>query len=293
MENIKLFTLVKTQLHNDTEIWHFATLKAAQDEMIGLCNEIVGENICALDTSAKNKYWDFTSGTYYATLSNGNTIEFEIFEKEIDMYYVMVNHIADRVCEMYSACKPYRDLIYKHLLSFNSDELSFSTIADIDHFIDNDFKKYLAEVVAEVLMPCNDNSDFHYVCSDYLVGSRGLSVMLGIINNEKDAIDDVKEDINKTTNLPIFKTDFVWVFESYWDDGMNFSRKIQIKIFKDFNNARKAMMDEYKNIISNVLPKFYDIDDVCHTETEDTCKVYDNHVNDMWVGKIFKKYIED
>lgn len=295
MENFKLFTLVKTQLHNETEIWHFPTLKEAQDKMIELCNEMVGENICALDTSAQNKYWEFVSGTYYATLSNGNKWEFEIFEKEIDTYHIMVNLIAERICEVNIGCRPYIDIIRTQLMSYGRSDLSFGTINDIDHFIDYDFEQHLADAAAEVLMPLSEDAGVHYVCSGYLEGNRGMSIMLGILNNEEETINEVKEDINASQDEPVFKTDFVWVFESNWNEGMNLQKEVNIKVFKEFSNAHAMMEDEYENVVHYIMPQFYHPEDIvseiCNDDT--CCKVYDNHVNDMWVGKIYKKYIED
>ena len=295
MENIKLFTLVKTQLHNDTEIWHFATLKEAQDEMIRLCNEIVGIDMCAINSTAKNNFWDFEAGYCYATISCGNKIEFEIIEKEIDMFAIMVNRILNRICETNVGCNSYRDIIRTQLMSYGKSDLAFGTLEEIDHFIDYDFEQHLADVAAEVLMPYSTDLVAHYVCAGYLEGNRGMNIMLAIINNEDGTINEVKEEINASQDEPIFKTDFVWVYESNWNEGMNLQKEVKIKVFKEFSNAHHAMMDEYENVIAYIMPQFYHPEDVVCEVCNDSmsCKVYDNHVNDMWVGTIYKKYIED
>lgn len=192
---LKIFTLVRTQLNYNSQIWHFPTFAMAQGKMLDLCTNIVGEHCTLNTTMVTTNGWHFAAGMDYATCSNGDKVEFEIFEEEINMREFMLHEIANYVCGMDLECNNYYDIILDSLDYFSIDCLPRMTDAEIKHFIDTELESAMACRAADTINEGHDDDELHEIVFDYLMDNRGFSFMAKIINNDQDAIKELKINV--------------------------------------------------------------------------------------------------
>lgn len=294
---MKIYTLVRTELFNTTQIWHFPTFALAQGKMLDICSNIVGEH-CVLNTTMETSNgWNFVAGMDYATCSNGNKVEFEIFEEEINMREFMLHEIANYVCCMYADCNNYYNTILDCLDYFSIDCLPIMTDDEIKHFIDTELEERLTKRAAAKIVSGYDNDfqdKYFQVTADYLEGNRGLSVMLAVINGEEDAIEDVQKEINKEQGKDVFKMDYVWVCKSVWYDGTNFDRGENIMVYRSHDSAAAAMTKIYNEVIE-VFSGQYIGEEITYWYDDDVyqVKMDDGGNYDLWEGTLTKQYIQD
>lgn len=291
---MKIYSLVRTELYNQTELQHFPTMEAAQKQMLEECSKIVGEEITKLHNNyvTKDGMWDVTTADYYATLSNGNKIEFEIFERSVDLKDFVINAIIDKVIEIDPNCKDYREIIADTLDSFGEINLPKMVNSEINHFVETELDTAMACRAADALNIGYDDDDVHSVAFDYLEGNRGFSIMAKIINGEQATIDEIKTDINKVEKREIFKLgNYVWVAKSHTDEGEIFSREEEIKVFDadSYDSALKYMQEEYNTAQTIFLENGYD--DIGMRNDGELFQVFCDH--DCWEGTLTKVCVEN
>lgn len=295
---IRIFNLIRTQLHNDTIVWSFPTFAQAQDKMF---EEVVSEIKIDKDRLANKDEnfffngYDVWKGNDYITISDGNKVEYEIKQTimDMDMFQIQVETITDEVIVMYPACKMYRSVIMETIKSFGINELPYFNTKDIKYFIDNDVEEALAIRAAQIIVSGYDKDfqdQYFQVVADYLEGNRGLSVMLAVINGEEDAIEDVKLEINKQEDKKVFQTDYVWLWKSTFMSGKHFIYLDETRIFKNHDAAYMEMQQKQAEVIK-MFRQCYN--SVKPFESVNLFRVCDEDTYDVWEGKIVKMYIED
>lgn len=268
---MKIYTLVRTELFNTTQIWHFPTFALAQAKMLDICSNIVGVH-CVLNTKVETSNgWNFVAGMDSATCSNGNKIEFEIMEDEINMREFMLHEIANYVCCMYADCNNYYNIILDCLDYFSIDCLPRMTDAEIKHFIDTELESAMACRAADKINEGHDNDELHEIVFDYLMNNRGFSFMAKIINNEQDAIKELKINVADECKARGFK-----LFPYSKEDMINavveriVERYVNTKQYSDvfYNNIKS--LDE--SLINGCLPASmsqHDIDEYIDSALSD------------------------
>ena len=297
---IKIFNVVRTQLHNETLVWSFPSFSQAQEVMFA---EVASEiKIDKLKLSIENEHfvfngYDVWKGNDYVTISDGNKVEYEIKQTTMDMIEMQEETITDEVIVMYPACKSYRSVIMETIKSFGVNELPFFNTKDIRYFIDNEVEEALAMRAAQIIVSDYDEgfkNDYFQIIADYLEGNRGLSVMLAVISGEEDAIEDVKKEINKEQGKDVFQTDYVWVCTSVWSDGTNFDYGENTSVYRTHDAAAIAMDKMYNESIEVFNGQYIgeEIDYWCDDDVYQV-KVVDEERFDMWEGRIRKIYVQD
>lgn len=293
---IKIFNLIRTQLHNDTSVWSFPTFAQAQDKMFEEASKEMDIEKSMLNIENEHcvfNSYDVWKGEDYITISDGNKVEYEIKLTTMDMIEIQEETITDEVIVMYPACKKYRSVIIETIKSFGVNELPFFNTKDIRYFIDNEVEEALAKRAAQIIVKDYDN-DFQdkylQVVEDYLEGNRGLSVMLAVINGEEDAIEDVKREINKGCGKAVFNLDYVWLWKSKWMSGKHFINREETRIFKNHDAACMEMQQKQAEVIKK-FRQYYN--SAKQFEDGNLFQVCDEDTYDVWEGKIVKMYIED
>lgn len=292
---IKIFNLIRTQLHNDTSVWSFPTFEQAQNKMFAEAAKEIGIEASMLNIENEHcvfKYYDVWKGEDYITISDGNNIEYEIKQTTIDMIEMQEETITDEVIVMYPACKKYRSVIMETIKSFGVNELPFFNTKDIRYFIDNEVEEALAKRAAQIIVSDynNDFQDKYFQdVADYLEGNRGLSVMLAVINGEEDAIEDVKGEINREQGKVVFKS-YVWLWKSKWMSGKHFISRDDTRIFKNYDSACMEMKQKQAEVIRKFRQYYNNVESF---EDGNAFRVRDEETNDAWDGYIIKTYIED
>lgn len=293
---MKIYSLVRTELHNQTELEHFPTMEAAQKKMLEECSKIVGEEINELhnDYITEDGMWYITSDNYYATLSNGNKIEFEIFERVIDLKDYLITEIADKVVTLYPDCKDYRGIILDVLSCFGDKELPRMVDEEIINFIYTVFQMSMSCTAADVINEEYGDDEIHQLVFDYLEGNRGVSFMAKIINREEPATMELKDEINKDQKREIFKTDYVWVAKSHTDEGEEFRRKEEIKVFNadSYDSALKYMQKKYHAVKGIFIDTAYMNEDIVTYDDGKLFQVHSKDNYDCWEGTLTKVYVE-
>lgn len=297
--NIKIFNLIRTQLHNDTKIWSFPTFAQASEKMFA---EVASEiKIDKLKLSIENEHFvfnghDVCKGVDYITISDSNWVEYEIKPTTMDARQIKVETIIDRVMEICPACEKYREMIMDELLCYTEKELPFY-YDDIRHFIDTELEERLSNSAAAKIVSGYDEEfqcKYFQVVSNYLEGNRGLSVMLAVMNGEEDAIEDVKKEINKEQGKDVFNLDYVYVVTSIWQDGSHFDFAENTSLYRSHESASAAMVKAYNEAIE-VFNGQYVGENITYWCDDDVYQVYfDADGNyDMWEGKIMKINVQD
>lgn len=300
---IKIFNVVRTQLHDETLVWSFPSFSQAQEVMFA---EVASEiKIDKLKLTIENEHfvfngYDVWKGNDYITISDGNKVEYEIKQTtmDMDMFEMQVETITDEVIVMYPACKMYRSVIMETIKSFGVNELPFFNTKDIRYFIDNDLEEALAKRAAGKIVGDYDNEfqdECFQVVADYLEGNRGLSVMLAVINGEEEAIEDVKGEINREQGKVVFNMDYVWVATSVWQDGSKFDYGENTSVYRSHDAAVAEMKKKYEEAIE-VFNGQYIGEYVEHWSDDDVFQVRYGDSDDwldMWEGRIRKIYVQD
>lgn len=290
-----IYTLVRTELHNDANVWHFPTLSMAQGKMCDECSKIVGQN-CSLNSTTKTTYWTCEVAEYYATCSNGNQIEFEIIEKDIELREFIIHTITNRVVERYADTKCYYDVIYDSIDSLDASLidgcLPKMTTKEIDHYIDCELFEFMSNRAADIVCE-NQKSDYtKQVTIDYIESNCKFDVLAQILNYELSAIDEIQLGVNEVEGEDIFYKEYVYVYKSSWDDGKLFVRNEEIKIFKNHAAAYK-FMEEDQEVSFSKFAKCYGNVAVTLEKDENKALVYvnDGCIEDLWKGTITKMYV--
>lgn len=299
---MKIYTLTQTRLHDATAIWHFPTKKQAQQKMVGLCNGIIGQNVCGINTSVNIDGWDYQSGDNYAVLSDGNRWEFDIFEKEVDLVEFTMQAIADRFAERYPNAAPYRECFYNSVKSlYDSLEdncLPRLTDKDIDYFIDVNMFDFLMDRAADAVCEGYEGDDKALSsCFEYLSCNYEPELMLRIFGGELAAVDEVQNGVNEMFGEKIFSEGgFVWVAESFITGGACYAPMVETCVFSNLDSAKRFMDKEMTNMYGN-FKSVYD-DGILTTEKSDdgleyNVTAYNECCCDAWVGTISRKRVED
>lgn len=296
---IKIFNLVKTQLHNETLIWSFPSFVQAQIKMFEEAAKEMGIDMSMLNIENEHcvfNGYDIYKGNDYITISDGNKVEYEIKQTTMDTYQMQVEAIIDRVmlvcpsCEKYR--KKYREMIMNELLCYTEKELPFYD-EDIRHFVDTELEERLSKSAAAKIVSGYDNDfqdKYFQVVADYLEGNRGLSVMLAVMNGEEDVIDDVKGEINREQGKVVFNLDYVWLYKTTLLSGKHFIHRDETRIFKNHDSACMEMKQKQAEVIK-MFRQYYN--SVNTFEDGNTFRVFDENFNDVWEDSITKMYIED
>ena len=293
---IKIFNLIRTQLHNDTSVWSFPTFAQAQDKMLEEASKEMDIEKSMLNIENEHcvfNSYDVWKGEDYITISDGNKVEYEIKQTTMDMIEIQEETITDEVIVMYPACKKYRSVIVETIKSFGVNELPFFNTKDIRYFIDNEVEEALAKRAAQIIVSGYDNDfqdKYFQVVEDYLEGNRGLSVMLAVINGEEDAIDDVKGEINREQGKVVFNLDYVYVATSVWQDGVKFDFAENTSVYRSHEAAAAAMDKAYNEAIEAFNGQYIG-EKVTSWHNDDVYQV--SFAFDMWEGRIRKIYVQD
>ena len=296
---IKIFNVVRTQLYNDTNIWSFPTFAQAKEVMLAeVANEfkIDKDRLESKDEHFVFNGYDVWKGNDYISISDGNKVEYEIKQTTMDMIEMQEETITDEVIVMYPACKKYRSVIMETIKSFGVNELPFFNTKDIRYFIDNEVEEALAMRAAQIIVSDYDEgfkNDYFQIIADYLEGNRGLSVMLAVISGEEDAIEDVKKEINKEQGKHVFQTDYVWLWESTWFDGLNFEFNKVTKVFNHHDAAYMEMSREQAEVLEVFRGQYIGEDVESYKDKDGLFKVNVENNDDLWEGKITKIYLQD
>lgn len=292
---IKIFNLIRTQLHNDTSVWSFPTFALASEKMFA---EVASEIKIDKDRLAtKDEHFVFNGyevwkGNDYITISDGNKVEYEIKETSMNTYQMQVEAIIDGVMLVCPNCEKYREMIMDELLCYTEKDLPFY-YDDIQHFVDTELEKRLSKSAAAKIVSGYDEEfqrKYFQVVADYLEGNRGLSVMLAVMNGEEDAIEDVKREINKEQGKDVFQKDYIWLWKSKWMSGKHFISRDETRIFKNYDAACMEMQQKQAEVIK-MFRRYYN--SVKPFEDVNLFQVCDEDTYDVWEGKIVKMYIED
>ncbi len=297
--NIKIFNVIRTQLNNNTSLWSFPTFLQAKEKMFKKAAKEIGVNESAF--SIENEHfalngYDVWKGDDYITISDGNKVEYEIKQTTMETYQLQVERIIDKVMAVYPDCENYREMIFDVLLSYTEKDLPFYD-EEIGHFVYTELEEKFAKRAAGMIVSGYDNDfqdKYFQVVADYLEGNRGLSVMLAIINDEEDAIEDVKREINKEQGKVVFNMDYVWVCTSEWKDDTNFDYCENTSVYRSHESAVAAMDKAYNEVIE-VFNGQYIGEEVTYWCDDDVYQVSfaDDSRHDMWEGRISKIYIQD
>jgi len=297
---IKIFNLIRTQLHSDTSVWSFPTFAQAREKMF---EEVVSEFKIDKDRLAtKDEHFVFNEyevwkGNDYITISDGNKVEYEIKETSMNTYQMQIEAIIGKVMEICPACEKYRELIDNELLCYTEKDLPFYE-EDIKHFVSYELEERLSKCAAAKIVSGYDEEfqcKYFQVVADYLEGNRGLSVMLAVMNGEEDAIEDVKKEINKQENKKVFQTDYVWLWKSTWMSGKHFIHRDETRIFKNHDSAYMEMRQKQEEVIKMFSQHYNSVNPFSVNPFEDgnLFQVCDEDNYDVWEGRIIKMYIED
>lgn len=298
---IKIFNVIRTQLHNDTSVWSFPTFEQAQNKMFAEAAKEIGIEASMLNIENEHcvfNGYDVWKGNDYVTISDGNNVEYEIKQTimDVDMFEMQVETITDEAIVMYPACKNYRSVIMETINSFCANELPFFNTKDIRYFIDNEVEEALAKRAAQIIVSGYDEefqSKYFQVVADYLEGNRGLSVMLAVINGEEDAIEDVKREINREQGEQVFQKDYVWLWESTWFSGLNFEFKIVTKVFRNHDAAYIEMSSEQGKVLEVFRGQYVGEDVESYEDKDGLFQVISKNNGDLWEGRIRKVYVQD
>lgn len=292
---MKIYTLVRTELHNDTNIWHFPTLSMAQGKMCDECTEIVGQH-CSLNSTTKTTYWDCEVAEYYAICSNGNKIEFEIIEKDIELREFIIHTIADRVVELNEVTNCYYDVIYDSIDNLDASLidgcLPKMTTKEIDHYIYCELFEFMSNRAADIVCE-NQKSDYmRQVTIDYIENNCKFDSLVRILNYDLSSIDEIKLGVNEVEGEEIFHKEYVYVYKSSWDDGRYFDSDESINIFKNHAAAVKCMEEDQERVV-DTFNQMYSTKDITIEKNEDKTLVYvkDGCIEDLWIGTITKMYV--
>lgn len=271
--------------------------------MVELCNGIIGQNVCGINTCTHCDGWDYQSGDDYAVLSDGNRFEFDIFEKDVDLIEFTMQAIADRFAVRYPNAAPYRDYFYNNVKSlYDSLEdncLPKLTDMDIDYFIDVEMSEFMTDRAADAVCEGYEgDKKAKQGCLEYLADNNEPELLLRIINGEFAAIDEVQIGVNDLLGEKVFNDgDFVWVAESFITGGAHYAPEVETEVFGNLEKAKlfmeEMMVEAYGDFKSN-----YD-DDELTTEKSDNGLQYrvdarpDGYLEDSWIGTINRKRINN
>ena len=292
---IKIFNLVRVELNNQTMAWSFPTFSQAREKMAEECKREFGVDIKGKDGFFECDDYSVWVGNDYVTICDGNTREFEIIQTTMETYQMQVEAILDMVIKFSGACEKYRELIKDELLCYTEKDLPFYA-EEIKHFVDSEFEERLSKRAAAKIVSGYDNdfqNEYFQVAADYLEGNRGLSVMLAIINGEEDAIEDVKREINKEQGKHVFQTDYVWLWESTWFDGLNFEFNKVTKVFNRHDAAYMEMSREQAEVLEVFRGQYIGEDVESYEDKDGLFQVNVKNNDDLWEGRISKIYIQD
>lgn len=194
---MNIYTLVKTKLNYETEVWHFPTLKEAQARMLEACSSLVGCPVQLNSNSYIADCWTVDIGDTYASVSDGNVTEFDIIKDTIDLCDYAIGSIVERVVKLAPACKSHEETIRSVIKGIDKAYMP-PMDGEIDNFIDIELDVAMAHKAAEILTETEycDADELYCTCVDYLTRQCGLSVMAIIIEGDEEAIEDVKRQIN-------------------------------------------------------------------------------------------------
>ena len=133
---IKIFNVVRTQLHNETLIWSFPSFSQAKEVMLAeVASEIKidKDRLASKDDHFVFNDYDVWKGDDYVTISDGNKVEYEIKQTTMETYQMQVEAILDMVMNFSCACEKYRELIMDELLCYTEKDLPFYA-ADVRQF---------------------------------------------------------------------------------------------------------------------------------------------------------------
>jgi len=296
---IKIFNVIRTQLHNDTLVWSFPTFTQAQEVMFA---EVASEIKIKKDILAsKGEHfvfngYDVWKGNDYATISDGNRVEYEIKQTSMDTYQMQVERIIDKVMMFSGACEEHRELIMYELLCYTENDLPFYD-EEIEHFVDTELRERFAKRAAAKIVSGYDNdfqNKYFQIVADYLKDNRGLSLILAVINGEEDAIEDVKGEINREQRKVVFNLDYVYVATSVWEDGSRFGLEEDTTVYKSHASAAAAMKKKYEEAVEAFNSQYVG-ENVTYRCSDDVYQVsfVDSYRLDVWEGRIRKIYVQE
>jgi hypothetical protein len=290
---MKIYTLVRREFNQEIQLWHYAKIEAAQDAMLYMCSNRVGGAALQLNSEGIAKGWKYEIGETYATISDGNAVDYDIIEDDIETYDFLVQQIIDRIALSYTLNLDQCETIEKVL--GNMDKTKFPCLDNrisIDEFIKNEFTDEMARLTTNVVCKGISNEETRNICCDTIKECYGFNIMTKAIDHDYYVVKQIRSYLAEKFKIKEFMKECFWVCTYGYKHGEHFDANYAAEIYKNHDSAHIAMSSHQAEALEE-MACYYERESL-HCEEKDECfMVSDKYKHDLWEGKIELKFIED
>lgn len=290
---MKIYTLVRTELNQDIQLWHYSKMEDAQKGMLCLCSNIVGGAALQLDTDGIVRGWKYEIGETYATISDGSSVNFDIIEDDIETNDFLIQQIVGKIEQEYKLNADQLEMIENVLGTMDNIKMPhLDDYVNIDEFIKHEFTDEMARLTTNIV--CNGISDkeIRNSCCEAIKKAYNFNIMIKAINNDYYAIKKIRSYLTEKFKIKEFMKECLWVCTYGYKHGVHFDSSYAVEIYKNHDSACIAMSSHQSEALSE-MACYYEHESLRCENQDEYFMVSDKYKDDMWEGKIELKFIED